>query len=185
MSNITVNNSSAPANLSVFLATKKNLIPPGLAKKLKLYAEEYNRIGSERNKFTSDKAEEFIRGIRAKAENDPSSANLQEMSQLDPDSVRRRFSENVDSLSRIQDTAVKRSTEDVIQLRDVVLAVADAELKQIESNGHELAAKYGATFDPAQDPIWLQLSKWRTQAERILSKGTHPKRIVSLIGEIR
>lgn len=188
-SNMNVNepNNAAPAKFSVFLSQRKGLIPSGLAKELKGYFADCERVSAERLKYTSEMAEAKIRAIMAAAEDNPTSANLEAVSQLNPDGVRHSFAETLNAVATIYGKALARSVPLIKRLRDEVLPVADAEIASLESQGRALAEKYGATYAPQNDGVLNSLRKWRKVAETQLSNesGLHPDQIVSLVGEIK
>lgn len=185
--NVNEPNNAAPANFSFFLKGKKGLIPSDLAKDLKSYFADCERVGAERLKYTTEMAEAKIRAIMAAAEDNPTSANLEAVSKLNPDGVRHSFAETLNAVATIYGKALARSVPLIERLREEVLPVADAEIAAIESQGRALAERYGVNYSPQNDGTLNAVRKWRKVAETMLSneRGLHPDQIVSLVGEIK
>lgn len=186
MPNVLKNNNAPVAQFKRFLAGK-GLIPVAMAKDLTRFAEQYERLQTERHKYADHQAEKAIREFNEKCVSDPTSENIEASASFSAEDLRQRYRDTVNNIVEAQNRISADIRPIAARLLSVVLPIVDAEAARIEADTRSTFERYGVPYDATADTLLLSLAKWREVVSEKLG-GTNPIRpdhIADFIGDVR
>lgn len=190
MANKVNNNFEKWTDFKVYLQTLKPFFPASDAKEYAKLCADYERLDTERSKYGSDKAEEFIQSINKKAVDNPTPENIAAVAASGPDEIRSRYRNTLEQISNAQQAILNRMKPYLQKIRECVLPIVEKEIERVESEGRSAFERYGSAsdYDPERDVLLLKLKRWRDivgdqfKCERC---ALHPDQVARWVGVIR